>query len=68
MKPKYHTLYGFEIPNLLIVKVWKADHLMNKNIRIIEKNILEFKERLDLLGEKRKKIIIMINSQWELVQ
>ena len=32
IKPTYHSLYGFEIPNIFYVKVWKADHLMNKTI------------------------------------
>ena len=49
LKPVYHTLYGFEIPNKFYVKVWKGDHLMNKSIYRNAK-VLEFKNRLRSLG------------------
>nr|WVH38143.1 DNA polymerase [Poriella subacida] len=46
IKPTYHSLYGFEIPNTFYVKVWKADHLMNKTIYRNTK-VLDFKNRLN---------------------
>lgn len=50
IKPVYHTLYGFETPNLFYVKVWKDDHLKNKTI-YKNTNILQFKNKLNSLNK-----------------